>query len=83
MEDYSMAMAKDQRQCFNGDHVDAATKESLWDEKEKMEEKEKIDEERDFWSDRVFMERLNDFLADENSYSHGEGFFIQCEGFLG
>lgn len=34
------------------------------------------------WSDRIFMEKLNDFLGDENSCSQAEGFFIQCDGFL-
>lgn len=41
-----------------------------------------IIEERDIWTDRIFMEKLNDFLEDEHSPSQAEGFFIQYGGFL-
>jgi hypothetical protein len=49
----------------------------------KMEWGEKIDEKRDLWSDTIFLEKLNDYLVAEDNYSQVEGFFIQCDGFLG
>jgi hypothetical protein len=75
--------ANSQEGSYNRDHIDVATKDSLEDEKEKMEWGEKIDEKKDLWSDTIFLEKLNSYLVAEDNYSEGEGFFIQCDGFLG